>query len=155
MGYGQTKKVGTKEILCHLRERNGAQILQWATRGLISFQAEEVLLSFLREYEAGGRIPRKFLESEATPQGLLRAMRENKETSRPSCGRESLEQYFPEHSDIVRKLSQLVASRGEPQRVVGSGEVPLLAHRLRGLGNAVVPSQAREAFERLIGIKKI
>lgn len=31
--------------------------------------------------------------------------------------------------------------------------IPLRRYRLRGLGNAVVPAQAREAFERLMGLK--
>lgn len=147
------------EVLRYLRDTPAAETLQQATRGFDSLSAEEILFAFLREYEAGGRLPRMLLESEATPEDILREMRRHRVASRPSLRRGSLEQFFRKYPNALRTLSQLVASRGEtpwdcPLWESGiprvTGRVPNRIHRLRGLGNAVVPQVAEWIGHRIM-----
>lgn len=162
LGDAEADETGASEIMQYLREYSRAEALQRATRGLDIISATEFLLTFVREYEEGGRLPRGKFESAETPEEVLRAMRENREPSCSPCRRRPIEQFFREYPNALRELSQLVASRGAPPWSnplwecavprIESG-VPLRVDRLRGLGNSVVPAAAREAFERLAGMK--
>ena len=42
---------------------------------------------------------------------------------------------------------------GDPESIRMADGIPFWVDRIRALGNAVVPAQAREAFERLMGLK--
>lgn len=161
LGDAEAEETGANNVLRELLNGPGAEAIQWATRGLDRLQAQEVLFSILREYEAGGWIPREFVASTATPESILREMRKNRRPPCPSFRRGSLEQYFGEYSDALRILSQLVASRSEEaeNHPLWTSPVPRIANgvsnrvdRLRGLGNSVVWPQAKEAFERLMGL---
>lgn len=146
------------EVLRYLQQDHVAQALQWATRRLDCVRATEVLLSVLREYEAGGRLRWALLESEATPETILRKMREQKSPLCPPLRRGTLEQYFQEYPNALRIVSRLVASRGETpwSNPLWEGSVPRVAEkvpsrvdRLKCLGNAVVPAQAELAWRIL------
>lgn len=150
-----------EEVLRDMRRGNVAETVQRATGGLDCVSAAEVLLSIVREYEEGHRLPRQFVEGETTLDGIMRAMRERRESSRAPLRRGSLEQYFREHPNALRVMSRMVASRGEtawsnPLWEVGVPRVatgiPNRVDRIRSLGNAVVPRQAQEAFKSLMGI---
>lgn len=136
------------QAMRHLRETNGAEALQRATRGLGMLEAEDVLFAFLREYEAGGRVPREFLASPASPETILRAMRDNCEASGASFGRGSAEQFAREHPNALRVLSRMVASQGATpwDNPLWESAVPRVApgvsnrsHRIKALGNSIVP----------------
>lgn len=158
---GEAEETGANKVLRYLQSEDRAKTIQWAIGGLNCIQAEAFLLAVVREYERGGRLPRRFLACSKTPKEILRAMRSNRTPSCSSCGRQSAEQYFREYPDALRELSQLVASRSKSpwasplwessvQRVVSD-----LSHRvdrIKSLGNSVVPQCAKEAFKRLMGI---
>ena len=152
------KEAGAREVLSYLQESVGATALQQATRNLPCLQAQEILFAFLHEYEAGGRLPREFVASAATSEGLLRAMQCNREPTSTPLQRGSLEQFFREHPNALRELSRLVASRGAtpwdnplwesavPRVMRG---IPNRVNRLESLGNAIVP-QIAEMIGRAI-----
>ena len=151
------------EVLSDLSQRNIAEAVQRKTRGLDRISAEEILLSIVREYEAGNRLSRNVLASKTTSKGSLRTLQYEGRASRAPLRRGSVEQYFREHPNALRIMSQLVASRGEtpwsnplwegavPRVMTG---VPLRPHRIKCLGNSVVPKQVREAFKILSGLKE-
>ena len=147
------------EALRELRQGVGAASIERATRGLGLLQAEAVLLAFVREHAAGGRLPRELVEGEATPRSILRAMRDNRQPDGTPLRREQVEQRVREHPDAMRALSQLVASRGttywsNPLWESGVDRVATgVLHRvdrLRAIGNGQVPQCAAEAFRILM-----
>jgi len=153
-GLNGDEKSGLGEMLRYVHQAHVSQALEWATRRLGRVSAETFLLTFMREYEAGGRIPRELLESPQTSDGLLRSMRGQRATNGASLRREPREQLSREHTDALCQLSQLVASRGETpwSNPLWEGAVTRVAHgvpgrmdRLRALGNAVVPQCAEVA----------
>ena len=161
VGDAEETENWAKAFLRVLSESPGAQTLWDATRGLDCVSAENVLLAFVREYENDGRAAWAILEGEETPEKCLRALQKQKSTRRAPLRRGPLEQFFGEYPDAMRELSRVVASRSKtpwahPLWESGvarvGGAIPFRVDRIRGLGNAVVPLQAREAFKRLMGL---
>lgn len=155
---GETSENLSDEVLRYVQDPAVAQALEWATRGLQLVHAEEVLLAFVREYSSGGRLSREQLARPQASGDLLRAMRGSRGADRSSLRREPQQQRGGEHPDIVRELSRLVASRGpspwsNPLWEGGIHRampgVPARSHRLRALGNAVVP-QVAEVIGRVV-----
>jgi DNA (cytosine-5)-methyltransferase 1 len=150
-----------KEILRKLQCGFGTKTLWQETRGLECVSAEEALLAFVRKYENDCWEAWEFLESENPSEECLRALRIKEESSCPSLQRGQVEQFFREHTNFMRSLSHLVASRGKTpwdsplwestvERVTNN--MPYRAERLKCLGNSVVPAQVKKAFKKLAGI---
>lgn len=159
--FNEQAEKRAEELLQELQCPFKSKALQWATRRLDCFQAENFLFSVMREYEKGNRLPRGILEGEKTPEEFLREMQDNTESPRTSLRSESLEQYFREHPNALRILSRLVASRGETpwSNPLWEGSVPRVGKnipnrvdRIKCLGNSVVPLQVKEAFKLLSGL---
>lgn len=151
----------TAEILHYVRKDYVSKALWKTIRGHGRVQAEEILLSFMREFEAGGRISREFVAGETTPERLLRTMRENRTFISPSHKREPIEQHTRKRTDFMRLVSFMVTSQGTSpwdSPVWESGTDRVVSgmknrvDRIRALGNAVVPVQARQAFMNLVGL---
>lgn len=161
-GDAEAEETGAAQVMRALLDPALSQTIWEETRGLECVQAEAILLSIVREYEARDWGTRGILESAETLEEFVRALRANREAARPSLRPGSAEQYFREYPDALRELSQLVASRGKtpwdhplwecavPRVTTG---LPYRVDRTRCLGNAVVPLQARTAFTRLLGIE--
>lgn len=57
-----------------------------------------------------------------------------------------------EEMGIVSSPSEVIWEDATPENIRVDDGLPFRVDRLRGLGNAVVPAQAKEAFRRLLGI---
>ena len=144
----------------YLQNTDVAKAIQWPARGFDPIQSEKFLFDFVWAYESGARYVGAIEASTQTPEEFLREMRITVSTCCSPLRPGPAEQYFREHPNALQQLSQLVASRSKAPWSHPIWAVPMLAgdglsnkvDRHRGLGNAVVPVQAREAFERLIGL---
>jgi hypothetical protein len=128
---------------------NVSQALRRTIGGFDRFQQAQVLFAFVREYEAGTDKARLLVEGQEAPESLLRSLRLYVETRGASRRSGEGEQHAGKHPDAVQLLPRLLALDSAPAWA-GSGwedavprvahGIPARSHRLRALGNAVVPA---------------
>jgi DNA (cytosine-5)-methyltransferase 1 len=135
-----------------------SQTLRRTIGGFDRLQQAEVLFAFVREYEAGTDEARILVAGEEAPEGFLRSLRRVGEAASAPHRPGLHEQRVGEYPDAVQVLPRLLALNGAPNwagsgwedatpRVVNG--VPDRAHRLKALGNAIVP-QIAELIGRAI-----
>jgi DNA-cytosine methyltransferase len=160
---GDAAQARPDEALPDVRGTHVTQEDQWAAGGQGGVFASSVLRQNLhgtgvcqRCAISQGRIP---LEGAEDALRFLRVLWGDGESSRPPRRREAGEQLAREHPDVVRLLSfhppppcQACWSDGswEDGLTRIASRVPNRTHRLRGLGNAVVPQVAEWIGERIL-----
>lgn len=176
--YADEAQIRPTEVLRTLLEGIASENVQQPARGSRSISPTEVLLACLLRIKEGGLDESRLqLESPKTPQGSVRSVRPHKEASSSPCRSKPRKQRTKEHPDSLQALSRFLAHDAEARWASyrwpdeetflsywGDGwedgisrithNLPFRVDRLKCLGNAVVPIQAREAFKRLAGIEK-
>ena len=157
-GMSYEKSQRTIKTLRNLWTDNVAETLWREIGGLNCFQKAQILFSIMREYEKDINETRLFLEGKKTSARFLRELRRKKESTCPSHRPEQGEQQSEQHSDSLQMVSQLSSFDSETSWKANSWEdgiarvangIPNRSHRLKGLGNAVVP-QIPELIGRAI-----
>ncbi len=174
--YAAEAEKRPEEILQALRKGFGAQEVQWASGGPRHIPPQDVLQSCLLRIEKRSFDQARLqLARKAAPEAFLRGVWNEEKPSRSPRRSEQSEQSTREHPDSLQTLSRLLALDAEEAwsayrwqdaettlsnwktgwesgfARVAHG-IPFAVDRDRGLGNAVVPAQAREAFMRLAGL---
>jgi len=153
----EAKTIGA-ETLQAMRGTVWQEAYEWAAGGLRSVSEAQVLLSILCEYQRRKDAGRLEVEGEADARGIMRNLWGNIEASRPSLQSRCDRQLAREYSDALCQLSHNTPSlitQAWQQNIWDDGiakvanGVPARAHRLKALGNAVVP-QIPELIGRTI-----
>ena len=146
MNYDESKR--EVKILRSLWNINTEKTLQRATRGLERMEKAETLFFVLREYEKGTDEAWLLLEGEEVSDEYVRSLWLYGKSTSTSYRPEHQAQYEREYSDIVQELSRFLAHSGKEGWEISGWEdaiarvkngTPDRPHRLKGLGNAVVP----------------
>lgn len=156
LAHAETTRAGQK--LRAVWGEVASQTLWEEVGRLGGIQAEAVLLAFLRKHPPGTWQPRTILESTETLRRELRALRQDTDARGTPLQRKPGGQPKAEHTDALRFMSRLVASRGQTPwdspcwevsvpRV--KPKVPDRVGRLKAIGNGQVPAVAATAFRLL------
>jgi hypothetical protein len=158
-GLTNEAKIRSYQILRDLRHPNVEESLRRHLGRFIGISPAQVLLTLLCEYEEqsnGGRIE---MESGATSESFMRSLWRCLESARSPHRRQYRQQCAQQYSDALRELSRNSSSLFPQAWSQGSWEdgtprimsgVKNRSHRLKGLGNAIVP-QIPEAILGWIG----
>ena len=160
IGWGLTYEQSRRsiEILRSLWSPDVSTALWRSIGGLDRFSQAQILYAFVREYEKDTHEARLLLASAEAFEKFVRGVWGAATPSSASHRSKEDKQHAREHPDIVQVVSQLFTCDSEASWRSSSWEdgiarvadgVPNLAHRLRGLGNAVVP-QIPEIIGRAI-----
>lgn len=147
-GLTYAKSQRAIQALRELWNEHVSRSLRRTIGGFDRLQQAEVLFAFLRQYESGSDEARVLVEGEEASEAFLRSLRGIGEAASAPHRPRQVEQCGIKHPDAVQVLPRLLAFNSAPHWA-GSGwedavarvahGVPDRAHRLKGLGNAVVP----------------
>lgn len=154
----ETSKTRAREILRDVWNADCAEAIQRTAGRFVGVREEEILLALLCEHESDPNGFRTALACGEIEIHLLRGVWHHLESARSPHRREYSEQHAQQYSDALRELSRHAPSLYPQAWASGCWEdgvprvamkIPNRAHRLRGLGNAIV-SQVAEQFFRFI-----
>lgn len=169
--YGKANNQNYSKVLSVLRKSIRTQDDRRSNGRSICVFPQEVLLAYVCQLsKASKALGDVSLASPETQEEILRSLRLDKKFARPPLRWDAIKQRPEKHPNTLHLLSSILAFHAEkawstyrretPQHFYWesgiartSTKVPFRVDRLRCLGNAVVPTQAREAFERLLGLK--
>ena len=154
----ETAKTRGRKVLRELQNANAAEAIQWTAGRFHGVSKEEVLLAVLCQHDADPDAWRSAVEGGTIANLIVRGVWRHIEFARASHRPESGEQHAGEYPDALRELSRQAPSLyaqawssdcwedGLPR--VANG-VKHRAHRLRGLGNAIVPQVAFQIIQAI------
>ena len=153
--YVNSNQISASKALRMVRETYGTPaFFQWPVRGPHDVCSPSVLLPFMRRLETAAEKKQLSQTSPKVQRRPLRGLPDKKEVDRPPHRPKLPPQLAKQHPDSLQKLSRFLAQYCAKAWAKDRGSyAPNRIEQLRGLGNAVVPAQAREAFERLMGLK--
>lgn len=158
--YAETYNESPREILSTVWKSVEAIAFQDGKTGTqADLSKEEILQQFLRLFIQEFEHNRNFEEfisskSAKTPKEFLRSLRNEHKASSSSYRSRLQEQFSRKHPDSLSNLSFLLAQDIQSAWIEKCRQdAKDHVDQLRALGNAVVPQQAREAFQILSGLK--
>lgn len=172
LAYGKANNKNPSAIVSILQNSVRSENDWESPRGSGCIPPSEILLAYLRQLSKTSKaLDNISSASEETQEGLLRSLRMEKKPSRPPLRWPAIKQRARKHPNTLHLLSSLLALHSEkawsayrrenPETVCfwESGirrvaeNIPNRVDKLKCLGNAVVPLQAKTAFKILMGIK--
>jgi len=157
-GLSYEKSKRSAKTLQNLWSDHVSETLWRHIGGFESVHQAATLFALMREYEKGTNKARLFLEGKKTPEKFLRKLWREAVASCSPYRSSNKKQPTREHSNFMQMVSQLSPCNSETNWKKSSWEdgvsrvadgIPQRSHRLKCLGNAVVP-QIPEAIGRAI-----
>ena len=150
MSYEESNRITEK--LCNMWLGNVSKAFQWAFRGLNRLEKAEMLFLVMCEHERNPWVSRQQLESKEALGEVVRSLWGDYSFIGTSHRWEQVEQWRKEHPDSLRFVSLQTASWESGITRVNIG-APDRTHRLKALGNAIVPAVATELIRMILKVE--